>query len=291
MVTDGMSAERIRAHSKLKEAEHQAAKGRLEQAIQLARQALETDPTYVEVRHWIGEHYITAGQNRRASTEYQEILHHNKGDEKAWAQLRKVDPAAAERLERLQSIAPDPFVMRRPADAADDLDDLGALAEERDEEESEDYFAAATGGGQEFESLEEIAGTDAVQPVVGVATPRPTPEPEPEPPTPAGPPPWLYEEDLKYREMMDRKPVFANLLPKIVEFWDDNDSWDVAISGSAHLDKARHPEIPRIFAEVAARFGTPPWALFVCPERRMTCSITRGDPPRYVVGVDVDAGT
>lgn len=281
MATEEMTAERTRAFYKFKEAEQHAAKHHYEQALNSARDALEADPTFVDVRFWIADLHLRLDSPRRASLEYQEIIHQNRDNGKAWEKLREVDPASAERLERLHDIAPDPFVVQRTADNAisDDLDDLGGLADEfvAEQEEVITHHEPA-----ELDSLEDLAGTDAIRTdlqegvgsIVGVTTAVAEPEPEP-----AGPPDWLYEEDLKYRDKMDRNPVFAKLLPNVIEFWKNSDAWETAISGSVHLDEHRHPEIVQVCREAAEALNTPYWTMYVCPERRMVCCITRGDPP------------
>ena len=130
MADQELSAERIQAAHRFREAEHQAAKGHLKEAIDLARDALEADPTFLEVRHWIAQQYEKSGDSRKAGIEYLEILHANHDDAVAWERLRALDPAAAERLERLHNIAPDPFVTQRTAAVDDaDLDDLAGLLE------------------------------------------------------------------------------------------------------------------------------------------------------------------
>lgn len=283
MATEEMSPERTRAFYKFKEAEQHAAKHHYDQALNSARDALEADPTYLEVRFWIADLHLRQDSTRKASLEYQEIIHQSRDNQQAWEKLREVDPAAADRLERLHDIAPDPFVVQRNADNAisEDLDDLGGLGDEflPEEEEILPHRQPA-----ELDSLEDLDGTDAIRgelqegvgSIVGVDMVEPEPEPEPEP---AGPPDWLYEEDLKYRTKLDHNPVFAKLLPNIIDFWKDSDSWETAIRGSVHLDEHRHPEIVEVCHTVSDALGVPRWTMYVCPERRMVCCITRGDPP------------
>lgn len=311
MTTDAMSPERTRAFYKFKEAEHQAARHHYDQAISLAREALDIDPEFVDVRHWIAGLYVRLEQPRKASLEYQEILHANRDDTVAWARLREVDAAAADRLERLHDIAPDPFVVQRTADNAvsGDLDDLGGLGDEFLPEE-EEVLLPSHGGAEALDSLEDLDGTDAVrgllQSDVGavplgaagsgggaaadlddldatdLAAPAEPALAAPEPnavPMIAPPSEWAYEEDTKYRLKLDNHPVYSRLLPRIKEFWNDTDRWDLAISGSVHLDHSRHPEIVAVVREVESRLGAPQWTLYVCPERRMVCCITRGNPP------------
>lgn len=283
MATEGMSPERTRAFYKLKEAEHHVVKHHYDQALNNAREALDIDPTYIEARHWIGDLYVRLEQPRKASLEYQAILHENKDDEVAWARLRQVDGAAAGRLERLHDIAPDPFVVQRTAENAisEDLDDLGGLADDFLPQQEEELLPSRDP--QELDSLEDLAGTDAIRSdlqegVGAIAGIRDAPEPA-APAADDGLPGWLYEEDLKYRQKIQGHPIYAKLLPNIIDFWRNDNAWDTAISGSVHLDVHRHPEIVEVCGEVVERLSAPKWALFVCPERRMVSCITRGNPP------------
>ena len=280
MATDDVSPERTRAYYKFKEAEQQAAKNHYDQALGLAHDALVEDPTFTEVRHWIAELYRKQDQPRKASMVYQEIIHQDRDDQKAWAALRLIEPAAADRLERLHDIAPDPFVAQRSAAVNESLAELGGLGDDYVEEvpEVETFHAQDVG----IDDMSDVADTGGVASsleaevgsIVGV---QPAAEAAPE--AAPGPPDWLYEEDLKYRDKIARHPIYAKLLPSIVEFWKDDAEWDEAISGSVHLDKQRHPEIVEVCREVEQRLAAPPWILYVCPERRMVSCITRGAPP------------
>ncbi|MCE5239704.1 zinc metalloprotease HtpX [bacterium] len=289
MATDDVSPERTRAFYKFKEAEQQVQKHHYDHALELAHDALDIDPTFAEVRFWIADLYRRQDKARKASLVYQEILHQDGTNEQAWAALREIDPAAAERLTRLRDIAPDPFVAQRGAAAADDLDDLGGLADEFAEEQPEEELilardvavddlgdVAETGGVQAMLEAE-VGSITGVQPAHGsgaeVAGDDLGAEDE------AGPPDWLYEEDLKYRDRMAQSRVYTKLLPDIVDFWRDDDKWDTAISGSVHFDAKRHPGVIEVCREVETRLGAPQWNLYVCPERRMVSCITRGNPP------------
>jgi tetratricopeptide (TPR) repeat protein len=379
MTMDDMSAERSAAYYKLREAEQEAHKGHLEKALGLARDALQEDPTYLEARFWIAAQYEAMDELRKASHEYQDIIHGDHENEEAWARLRAIDPDAAGRMERLQQIAPDPFVVQRehPEDLDEDLDDLSSLAAERAAEAEEEEIVPRHEGEQVgFDSLEEIEGTDGVQALIeGLPEDRPAAtteleeldaldeeedeeadwsleaageaeeqgeeeegpvsedastvellddgvealydeeipqaageaeaaedESEPEfaaaavaveeevsetPPLAAPPaaasPPWLHEEDLKYRQKLESVEQIGRLLPKLIEHWEDTDTWETSIGSTAHLDKERHHEVVEVCREVAAQLGTTPWMLYVSPERRLYSTITRGDPPTLVI--------
>jgi hypothetical protein len=295
MATDDVSPERTRAYYKFREAEQQAAKHHEEQALQLAHDALDIDPTFKEVRFWIAELYQRQDKPRKASLVYQEILHQDRDDQQAWAALRALDPDAAGRLERLHDIAPDPFVASRTGAAVtDDLDDLAGLADEFVTEEVEeellmahevavdDLDDLADTGGVKAMLEAEVGSITGVQPAHadGAATAGDDMGADDDAVAPPpGPPDWLYEEDLKYRDKMATHPIYAKLLPNVVDFWRDDDKWDTAISGSVHFDPQRHPGVVEVCREVEARLGAPAWNLYVCPERRMVSCITRGNPP------------
>ncbi len=296
MASDDVSPERTRAFYKFKEAEQQAAKHHYDRALELAHDAVDTDPSYTEVRFWIADIHRRQDQPRKASLVYQDILHQDRDNQQAWAALREVDAAAADRLERLHDIAPDPFVANRTGEGvADDLDDLAGLADEFPTEQPveeklylshdmavDDLDDLADTGGVQAMLEAEVGSITGVQPAhaageavagddMGAAAPPPAAE--------AAPPDWLYEEDLKYRDKMAANPVYAKLLPNVIDFWRDDERWDTAISGSVHFDPARHPGVLEVCREVEARLGAPKWELCLCPERRMISCITRGAPP------------
>lgn len=290
MADQDMSPERTRAYYQLREAEQHAARGHLKEAIEKARDALQEDPTYIEVRHWIAQQYEKAGEARKAAAEYQDIIHAARDDAEAWSRLRALDPQAADRLDRLHNIAPDPFVAQRStADLGDDLDDLAGISDEFPSDQTEEpFFPIHEPGGEEADSLEDISDTDAVRAMVGEETPAAAPveaddmaaaaAPEPAPVAAGGTPPWLYEEDLQYREIMARDRFVSGIMQQVVDFWADNDTWDTAISGLAHLDKHRHQAVFTAFSQASAALGAPAWNLFFSPERRVVPTILRGDP-------------
>lgn len=283
MATEDVSPERTRAFYKFKEAEQQAAKHHLDHALELAQDALDIDPTFIDVRYWMADIYRSQDKPRRASMIYQDILHSDRDDQRAWAALREVDMASAERLERLHDIAPDPFVAAGRSAEVDDADDLGGLADEFAQEPvEEEHFLSHDVAIDDLEEVAETGGVAAaleaeVGSIIGV---QPAHE-EAEPPAPAaaGPPAWLYEEDLPYRDRIAAHPIYAKLLPNVVDFWRNDDKWDTAIAGSVHLDPHRHPGVAETCREVEGVLGGAKWNLFFCPERRMISCITRGDPP------------
>lgn len=288
MATEDVSPERTRAFYKFKEAEQQAAKHHFDHALELAQDALDIDPTFVDVRYWMADIYRSQDKPRRAAMIYQDILHADRDDQRAWAGLREIDSASADRLERLHDIAPDPFVLGRNEAALDDTaDDLGGLGDEFAPEPVEeehlvshdvaidDLGEVAETGGVQAALEAEVGSIVGVQPAHGAAAGASDAKAVPA----EGPPEWLYEEDMPYRDRIARHPIYAKLLPNVVDFWKDDGQWDTAIAGSVHLDPHRHPGVVETCREVEATLGAPGWSLFFCPERRMISCITRGDPP------------
>ncbi|MFP3904337.1 MAG: tetratricopeptide repeat protein [Armatimonadota bacterium] len=139
---EGLGPERKAALMQLDEAKKRAQKGPFEEAIELAHEALEKDPSFTEARHWIADQLIEAGEIARASKELQEIVSKAPDDTAAWDKLREIAPQTAERLERLKNIAPDPFVARRERKAAESdlFDDLGDMDEDEQFQEVEEEY-------------------------------------------------------------------------------------------------------------------------------------------------------
>ncbi|MFO7945330.1 MAG: zinc metalloprotease HtpX [Armatimonadota bacterium] len=139
---EGLSPERKAALMQFEQAKQKVKKGPFEEAIELAREALEKDPTFTEVRHWIADQLIEAEEIARASQELQGIVSKNPADDAAWEKLREIAPQTAERLDRLKNIAPDPFVARRERKATDDdlFDDLADMGEDEQFEEVEEEY-------------------------------------------------------------------------------------------------------------------------------------------------------
>jgi hypothetical protein len=319
MEQEGMSAERTQAFYKLKEADQLLNKGKLDQALETARQAQTLDPTFLDVRYWLGDKYERAGDTRRATLEYQEIIHLDNTQEPAWERLRVVDPGSAERLTRLSTIAPDPFTVVREEDEElpEGLDDLGSLSDEIEtwdfgQMEDEVPLRTHAAGAEELDSLEDIAGTDGVANLVDDYTPTGERSAQTDAldevlaAKAAGqfgvtsayaaddhnvaeatrvclPTSFLHEEDLAYRMKMDHHPIIGPLIPRIVEFWGDDDTWEKANRGSVHLDVKQHPEPELVNGEVAVCMNQEPWRLYASMERRMVLTILRGVPPALVL--------
>ena len=127
MGEEQISPERKQAQLKMREA-LQIAKGRkADRAVEVVKEVMQLDPTWVEPRQWLAEHYARSGQQRLAVEMLEELLRLEPENDRLWKALEELDSAAAERLRRLHDVAPDPFVAQRAATAAvaSDFDELG----------------------------------------------------------------------------------------------------------------------------------------------------------------------
>jgi len=207
-----MSPERKQAQLKMREA-LQIAKGRkAERAVDLVKEALHLDPTWIEPRRWLAEHYASSGQERLAVEMYEELLRLEPDDEQLWEALEKLDAATAQRLRRLHEVAADPFVARRAATAAaaSDFDELGG-----DEAEVADTQPAPGGapfiGGRAPDSdlfVEEEAEEYYAEPL-----------------------PWEHDQDREYRDKLDASDAFIRLLDGLAALWDDERAWQHLLEG------------------------------------------------------------
>jgi hypothetical protein len=153
-----MSPERNQAYHKMRQAQVEEQKHHLDKAIALAKEGLHVDPTYAELRFWLAQVYERNQEPRKASPEYQELIHQDRGNEAAWEHLRRVDPAAADRLDRLTHLAPDPFVAKHNIKAGASEDDLLLEDVEGFGQEMEEL-----GGDLQYEGDTELADLEEVE--------------------------------------------------------------------------------------------------------------------------------
>ncbi len=257
-----MSVERKAAEMSLRKAKEELGRGHRDVAIEHAREALREDPTHLGVRRWLAELYEKMDEPVRASREYQELIHVNADDEEAWEGLRRVDPAGAERLERLHDVAPDPFVARREQAAADDI--FGAIGE--DEEEEEEYEEEEAGAVAEVEEPEAEAE-----------------EPEPQTAPPTQQIAWAFDQDYEFRQRLMGRPGIAEMAESFGDMADDYDAWETALVGCAHLDRERHAGADELVNELAGFFGVEPPEMFIAAERRMTPVMLGGEGPMVAI--------
>lgn len=267
MDTGGKSQARRDAEGKFQQAQHQRERGHLARAEELAKEALEFDPTYNAVRLWLADLYMAQDEPYLASRQLQDAVLTDRDDQAAWEKLRQVDPHTAARLDRLGHIAPDPFVSTRPPGAAeefDSLEDLAGSAEESEPEylyqpgaaedvfapEGEEWAAAEpepTGQpqGEVFESGE-VAGAPTLPPEGPPPPPAPGAAPGPaatEIPDERGPAPWEYEQDRPYLARFQQDENVMRLVHRVKQVWSDLEAMRPVIDLCAHLERQRHPDI------------------------------------------------
>ena len=278
MAMDEMSVQRKSAHYKWRQAEHEMQRGHVDKAIELARTALEEDPGFVELRMWLAHHFVRADETRKAAHELEEIIHLDREHEEAWKLLRRVDPATADRLRRLQNIAPDPFVAKRTGDLTDDLESLDDLDDE--EEYEEEALGATPGaiGADPFVSAEPLSEEFVAMD-----------EAEPEPAQPTAPPDdrggheWEYEQDRSFLAKWEGEPAVARMTAIIQEVWEDTDAWESVLTLCAHADRALHPLVFAATTEAAEKLGVRLPELMVFPERCMHPVIIKDRDPMLAV--------
>lgn len=196
MRDESLSAERKLAMQKMQEA-LKAAQGRNpERGVEMMLQVVEMDPRFVEPRLWLAEFYLANDRKQMAVSQYEEILRIEPENEEVWAKLRELDPMTAERLYRMQHVAPDPFVAQRAKVDMSDLDDF----DEETEEEAEPEAGAPFAGGRADEDVfvdEEVA-EQYYEPL-----------------------PWEHEQEREYRDKLDAAPAFVKLLNGYADLWYD----------------------------------------------------------------------
>ncbi|MGC9320205.1 MAG: hypothetical protein ACP5KN_19385, partial [Armatimonadota bacterium] len=198
-------------------------------------------------------------QKHRAVAQYEEILRIDPDDEEVWEELRKIDPATAQRLERLQHIAPDPFVAQRADADLSDLDDFENEGEEEDEEEQEEAVGAPFRGGaaagdviaddeDEEEYIEAAEGTEPL--------------------------PWDHEQDPQYRDQLDNIAAFADVLDGFQLFWQDPLGWSRVVGQCSAPEDARWQELETMLPTAAGSLHvSPPSILVLYQHTRMPLAL------------------
>ncbi len=264
------------------QAMEQAKRGHVRKAIELAEQAADCDPHYLECRRWLARSYEELDERHHASRHLQQILHTDGEDGEAWAALERVDASAAARLRRMTEIGPDPFVARRQRSAEglgalDDLDDgLGGdlVAEDEggwgggggDDEEFEDLEQTAgefveeeeplpAGDRESFETLggeeePEEAGTTAPAMAVEIGAPQP----------------WEHEQDRPYREKMLADPTLGPVIQAVRESWESPDNWLSVLGTCAHASPQGHKELWEAVNAASSVLQAPELAVLIVPE-------------------------
>ncbi len=199
MAEEQETAQRKAARRKMHEALELLKGKHPEHGVDAMREALEIDPDFIEPRRALARYYLETDQKRLAVSQYEEMLRIDPDNDELWAELRKIDPMTAERLDRLQHIAPDPFVAQRKDVDMSDLEDFEVEDEPVEEEAAGPApFLGNSGGGSDDLFLEEEDDYD-YEPL-----------------------PWEHEQEADYRERLDQNAPFVDVMDGYALFWQDS---------------------------------------------------------------------
>lgn len=251
MANDEMSAEREEAQQKFAQAQEAYSRRHLQQAVQLAQEALRIDDRYHEVRCWLAQRYVETGEPHKASREYQTALRADPDNQEAWEGLERVDPASAARLKRLSQIRPDPFVAERQRTG--DADFLASLDEI---------------GGTEVASEEMVARAE-----VGEVFEDTGPEP----------PAWEFEQDGEYLARWRSEPLVEAMVATVHELWTEFDAFESVLALCAHTPERLQPELFAAAHRAAQRLEVKAPDLYTLPERSMQLVLIKDQPATLAV--------
>ncbi len=296
---DEESPERSSAQVRFRQAQQEASRRRFGRAEELAREALEIDESFVEVRLWLADLYEQLEEPRKAGRLYQDILHADRDNQAAWEALERVDPAAAKRLRRLSEIPPDPFVARRAQGAelsddltgmetlsADDLADVGVadfgLAHEVSEEiagdleeVTDDLRPAVQPSVTAGEAFDEVGGEEADE--EGEVT--------------RGPADWEYEQDRPMLAKWQAEPTVQRMAAAIRAAWEEEvDVLDPVYNLCAHGERHSHASIFEAVNKTSETLAIKAVEIYIVPERSMDTIAFRDQPPAIAVPTGVLRG-
>lgn len=288
MAMDDVSPQRKVAMFKFHQAEQEMSRGHVDRGLQLAREAIREDPTYLDAHLWLAQRFVAMDEPRKASHELETVLHADPKNEVAWQLMEQVDPASANRLRRLQSIAPDPFVVQNRAPLTEDVAEIEDYV---DDDEPVDFggdggdpFLAGdvdesvigTWGDDEEEEgdYEEEGEGDEVAESTGAGAN-------------SAPHFWEYEQDRQFLAKWEAEPVIAEAVVKIQELWKDIEAWDYVLNLCAHANPSLHEKIFQAAKKASERLGVEMPELFVFPERCMHPVLIKDQPPLLAVPTGV----
>jgi tetratricopeptide (TPR) repeat protein len=283
MAMDEMSPQRKGAYYKFRQGVTEMQKGHAEKGIELIRASLDDDPEYIEPRQWLTRYYVKQEDIPRATRELEAIIQLNRDNQEAWELMRKISPATADRLERLHSIAPDPFVLARKASLTEDVDEGGNLVDDDDDWDASELDGERTIGADPFIKVPLAAdmlddGDDDGQDSEANAPPEEVPAMEQR-----GGYAWEYEQDRQYLARWQAEAAVNLISSKIQGLWKDRDAWERVLELCAHLDKRLHPAIFQVTEQAAARLGVDMPEIYVFPERCLHPVIVKDNPPIIAV--------
>lgn len=255
MANDNMSAEHEQAAVKFAQAQEAYGKRHLAQALQLAQEALDIDNRYKEVHHWLAERYLEIDEPKKASREYQDLLRVDHDDQKAWEGLQQVDPVSAERMKRLSTIGPDPFVSpRRRAGDTEQFKSLDSLEAEGEQlATGEETSGDVNEMGQVTEAAAEAE--------LGVA-----------------PPPWEFEQDRQYLQRWIAEPTVAMMISTIRQLWAEPEVFEATLTMCAHATERLHAQIFAAAGRAGQCLGVELPDLYILPERTMHSILVKDKP-------------
>lgn len=279
MDEEGLTPEQQQARLHFTHAMQQAKRGHIHKAVELAEEAVECDPAFLDARRWLAETYEQLDEPRKASRHLQEIIHRRRDDQDAWAALERVDPGAAARLKRVSEIGPDPFVaQRRGAALVGELGDMDDLAGEGivQPEYSEDLLVPEEDSEELLGDMEEVAADAVEEEPVAAGAPaaeleslggeEPEPEKSSEETRIGEPQPWEHEEDRPYRDKMLQDPLLSNVIHQVRESWEPLDGWRPVLDICAHAGRQTHKALWATVDEVCRVLNFPEPMVLIVPE-------------------------
>lgn len=213
MSDEHVSSERKLAQMKMREALKVAEGRHPERGVEMMLQVIEMDPKFLEPRMWLAEFYLVNDRKAMAVSQYEEMLHIEPKNTEVSDKLREVDSVAADKLERLQNVAPDPFITTSRATASGDFDDF-----DDDDPGDDDETAGVPFGAHAVSDIFE--------------------EDEPEEDVYYEPLPWEHEQEREYRDKLDASDAFIKLLNGYADLWYDTTAWDEALADCSEADQA-----------------------------------------------------
>lgn len=278
------------ARQKFEHAQQELEKGHLDRAEDFAKEALEFDSTYDEVRLWLADLYLVQDETYLASRQLQDVLYHDRENAEAWEKLGKVDPASALRLKTLQEIAPDPFVATHRAEFEDEFEELGSESDIEvdveegswrghadagdfleDSEEAEEAYEEGEDVGEAEEDEDDAEAEEATAAGADSAGAGGIPE--------RGPAPWEYEQDRVFLERWLSDQRIAAMATELRAMWEEAVKLVPAYQHAAHMDRARHPEIAAETDKCLHKLGMHDCELLMVAERSLYPLAMQDAPP------------
>ncbi len=289
MDAGGAGQDRALAEGKFTQAQREHERGHQDRAEDLAKEALEFDQSFNEVRMFLADLYLAQDEPHMAARALQDAIYTDREDQAAWTKLREVDPATAARLDRLGHIAPDPFVAVHTPGSEDEFDSFDDL--NGDQEVETDWGHDRQAASDIFADEEEEAAPEAatggadVSPMPGGGTAGAAPTPAPTAPEDSrGPAPWEYEQDRQYLARWQQEAVVQQLVAGLQDLWGSHLAPLLPVTNlCAHLERSRHPEIVDEAHHCCAVLNVQDPELMVSPERTMHPVPIQDGPARLAI--------